>query len=144
VPTIGDEFEVLTWQEGLSGSLGEVLVDPWFAEQGLSFAPVVNNAAGPGSLTLVAQARDLAADFNGDGYVDADDLNAWREGFGDPEAPQASLDGRDFLLWQRSLGQGSPAAGSQVPEPTASGLMIAAAAGWTRLRTRTERPRSRK
>ena len=50
----------------------------------------------------------LDGDFNGDGYVDAKDLNdptlGWKARFG------VDLDGEDFLTWQRNFGAGTPPA----------------------------------
>jgi len=54
VPQIGDEFVIMTWQTGLSGSFGEEIVDPWFAGHGIGFQFEYNNVGGPGNLTLVA------------------------------------------------------------------------------------------
>jgi hypothetical protein len=58
----------------------------------------------------------IAGDFNGDGMVDADDLNdpvlGWKARFGD------DLDGNDFLVWQQNLGLGAATvAAAAVPEP---------------------------
>ena len=61
-------------------------------------------------------------DFNGDGFVDGYDLDAWGIAFGDE-----GLDGNDFLAWQRNVTP-PPAAAAAVPEPLAlaSGLVGAA------------------
>jgi hypothetical protein len=78
------------------------------------------------------------ADFDGDGDVDADDLTAWRGGYGtSPGATQSqgdadgngTVDGADFLAWQRALTTpaSSPLAAA-VPEPDAAGLALAALA----------------
>ena len=37
------------------------------------------------------------------------------------------VDGRDFLTWQRQLGQSAVAVASQIPEPAASLLLLTAA-----------------
>jgi hypothetical protein len=70
----------------------------------------------------------LAADFDEDGDVDADDLASWNAGFGvatgashmqgDADA-NGSVDGGDFLDWQRQLG-GNPAVAATMtaPEPS--------------------------
>jgi hypothetical protein len=67
----------------------------------------------------------IAGDFNGDGFVDAADLNdpvmGWKARFG------TDLDGEDFLAWQRNLGAGTPpAAGAiaAVPEPSTALLAL--------------------
>lgn len=54
VPQIGDEFEILTWTEGLVGDFGEVVIDPLFLASDISFEQVITNRNGRGSLTLVA------------------------------------------------------------------------------------------
>ncbi len=61
-------------------------------------------------------------DFNGDGFVDGYDVDAWGVGFG-----EGTLDGNDFLAWQRNLSP-PPTAPAAVPEPLAlaSGLVGAA------------------
>lgn len=63
-------------------------------------------------------------DFDLDGDVDGDDLNAsplgWKARFG------TDLEGEDFLVWQRNLGAPSEHMASTVPEPTAAILAIAA------------------
>jgi hypothetical protein len=54
-------------------------------------------------------------DFNGDGFVDAYDLDAWSTGFG-----EGTLGGNDFLAWQRNANTAEPsAATAAVPEPLA-------------------------
>jgi hypothetical protein len=69
------------------------------------------------------------ADFNRDGTVNGPDLAAWRTAFkntGNADADgDGDSDGRDFLLWQRRLGQSAVAASAPlgVPEPTAVMLL---------------------
>src|SRR5690606_13089181 len=57
-----------------------------------------------------------SADFDEDGDVDGDDLDAWRTGFGAPGAAahmqgdadgDQDVDGTDFLAWQQQFGQGA-------------------------------------
>ena len=53
-------------------------------------------------------------DFNGDGYVDAYDLDAWSTAYG-----EEGLDGNDFLAWQRNVAiPAPPTATAAVPEPS--------------------------
>jgi probable HAF family extracellular repeat protein len=79
---------------------------------------------------------NLAADFNGDNQINADDLSAWSANFGMTEGATKThgdadadldADGADFLAWQRdaglSLGQ---AAATAVPEPATAALVLAA------------------
>lgn len=79
----------------------------------------------------------LDGDFNGDGYVDAADLNdpvlGWKARFG------ADLDGDDFLTWQRNLGAGTPpatAAAAAVPEPSTALLALMGIVGAVRISRR--------
>jgi len=63
-----------------------------------------------------------AADFNRDGTVNGPDLAVWRSAFrmnanADADGDGDS-DGRDFLVWQRRLGQHAVAATNAIPEPT--------------------------
>lgn len=73
-----------------------------------------------------------AADFDGDGYVQAFDLEMWsgsfRFGAGADADSDGDTDGADFLAWQRQLGAG-PTVSSQsaiVPEPRGA-ILIAVA-----------------
>jgi hypothetical protein len=69
-----------------------------------------------------------AGDFNGDGFVDAGDLDDWTIGIaggsvaGDADADGDS-DGADFLAWQRTLGAGG-ASTAAVPEPATHTLFF--------------------
>lgn len=70
-------------------------------------------------------------DFNGDGFVDGYDVDAWGLGFG-----EGTLTGNDFLAWQRNVSiPAPPAETAAVPEPLAlaSGLLgVALLLGSTR------------
>jgi hypothetical protein len=97
---------------------------------------------------------DRAADFNADGWIDGKDmlhwqrygtsrgwfyqdsqqvatnkLASWRNHFGQNSAGDVDgnrdVDGADFLMWQRKLGQPQAAATSAVPEPAAAELSLA-------------------
>jgi hypothetical protein len=79
-----------------------------------------NYLGNAGSVNVVPPAP--AADFNGDGEVDAADLGDWLGDFGlngDSDADgDLDSDGADFLIWQRELGQGSSGgAVAAIPEP---------------------------
>ena len=74
---------------------------------------------------------NLAADFDNDGSVDADDLAVWRA-HQDPSGGNA--DGDDFLIWQRQLGLSESvpvavAAIAPVPEPKTAVLFALSALG---------------
>jgi probable HAF family extracellular repeat protein len=98
---------------------------------------------GPGGLNDGARAFVLdassllshpssSADFNGDGDVDGEDLDAWSGGFGlaggaareDGDADgDKDVDGADFLVWQRQV-SGATAIHATVPEPAAGVLAL--------------------
>lgn len=65
VPTVGDEFEVLTWQTALDGDFGTITYDPIFAINGITFTALITNPTGPGSLTLTAVPEPSAFLFGG-------------------------------------------------------------------------------
>lgn len=85
---------------------------------------------GPSSglqLRLDNVALRLAADLNGDGMVDGNDLTSWENAFGPSSTAgdvdgNGDTDGNDFLLWQQQFNAGSPnpltAVATAVPEPT--------------------------
>jgi len=54
VPQIGDEFIIMTWQEGLDGTFGDVVTDPWFTDHGIELKLHYGDTHGSGSLTLAA------------------------------------------------------------------------------------------
>lgn len=60
-----------------------------------------------------------SADFDEDGFVDADDLATWTTAYGSTPAGDANndnvTDGADFLLWQQQFT--GPGAISAIPEP---------------------------
>ena len=56
MPLIGDEFVVMTWEEGIIGSFDDVTVDPWFTERGLGFDIEFEAMATGGQLVLTATA----------------------------------------------------------------------------------------
>lgn len=56
IPSAGDEFTILTWDEGLVGDFGTVELDPAFVSAGIEFEQVVTNRLGAGDLTLRAVA----------------------------------------------------------------------------------------
>lgn len=69
-------------------------------------------------------------DFDGDGDVDGDDLNQWKDDYGQNGRSDANgdgvSDGADFMIWQRNFGTGVPAvaANSVVPEPSALVMLL--------------------
>ncbi|MCC6492489.1 MAG: sulfatase-like hydrolase/transferase [Pirellulales bacterium] len=142
-PSFGQSFEILTAVEGIAGEFANVEL-PTLAD-GLQWR--INYGAAVVTLNVLA-----AADFNGDGNVDGDDLARWSAGFGqngeatndDGDAnSDGVVDGKDFLQWQRQLGMHSPAslaATAAVPEPSGLLLLLTAmfltARGRYRMKTR--------
>lgn len=96
--------------------------------------------------TTFADVAPPTSDFNGDGSVDAEDLNVWKAGFvaGSASPSQGNadfdndVDGNDFLIWQRQAGyQTPPLAGSMpVPEPMAISLAACGVLGLVAIRRR--------
>jgi len=80
----------------------------------------------------------FAADFNGDGFGDADDLAHWQLHFGSGVQADADADGdtdgADFLAWQRQLGAGRTVDAFSVPEPPQFCFMAFALLGSRRAR----------
>ena len=54
VPSVGDEFVIMTWQTELQGTFSNVLVDPVFNSNNIAFDLLANNVGSAGSLTLRA------------------------------------------------------------------------------------------
>jgi hypothetical protein len=132
-------FGSATWQPGQSWSVGfpfdsdgpDLVLDAKF-EFSSPDGFVLNGGTVVPPMTFALAALLLVpeqtADFNGNGDVDADDLDDWRNAFGVNDMGDADSDGdsdgADFLAWQCQLGSGqavTPATGG-VPEP-ASGLL---------------------
>ncbi|HMP07350.1 MAG TPA: hypothetical protein PJ982_13440, partial [Lacipirellulaceae bacterium] len=88
-----------------------------------------------------------AADFDGDGDVDADDLEQWRGDFGTSGGSDANsdgvTDGADFLIWQRQLGSGLAAAHLRAVPEVAGAALISQAAVLLIRRTGRRGPRRR-
>lgn len=124
--------------------------------------PFYGPATFPGSITrfnaiMFGSAPFLVGDVNRDTTVDGADLGAWQATYGTPYNPLANADldgdfdtdGRDFLLWQRGVGNSGvtgpfqPTAMARyvpvfdivsVPEPGTAILLTAALAGLVLLR----------
>jgi T5SS/PEP-CTERM-associated repeat protein/autotransporter-associated beta strand protein len=94
---------------------------------------------------VVLSGFQFAADVDGDGMVDGEDLAAWQMGFGlegagrgdgDADA-DVDVDGADFLAWQRQLGFGEgQGAAAAIPEPAAGWLAAVGALVIARIRNR--------
>jgi hypothetical protein len=84
--------------------------------------------------TVEVVTPSLDGDFDGNGVIDANDLDhptlGWKARFG------VDLDGDDFLVWQRNLGAGTPpatVAAAAVPEPTTALLALMGIVGAVRI-----------
>jgi hypothetical protein len=82
-----------------------------------------------------------AADYDGDGEVDNDDLVAWRANFGRADWPFADgnhngvVDAADYVVWRKSMAAQAAAAALTVPElGTAWLLLIGMASMYSRRR----------
>jgi T5SS/PEP-CTERM-associated repeat protein len=95
-------------------------------------------------------AVDDDADFDGNGIVDREDLEHWKDAF--LETPDAApspgdadgngyVDGADFLVWQRKVGGAITGATSSVPEPCSIVIAATLAAITAHDRRRFRRPR---
>jgi peroxidase len=79
----------------------------------------------------------IAGDFNHDGYVNTADLTTWRSAFA-----QGTMNGSDYLTWQRNQGAVAPwvavatANVSAVPEPSTLALAAVLALGVVRRTSR--------
>jgi len=54
VPSLGDEFVILSWQAELDGVFGTVAVNSWFTDHEVKFDLHYNNPSGPGNLSIRA------------------------------------------------------------------------------------------
>lgn len=92
-------------------------------------------------IDYLALSAAWAADFNGDGAVDGEDLAKWRGDFaataGSDADDDGDSDGADLLVWQRQFGSGGTAAA--IPEPATAAILLGAAVILRPLRRR--RPR---
>jgi autotransporter-associated beta strand protein/T5SS/PEP-CTERM-associated repeat protein len=98
---------------------------------------IVNDAANKRIVATIAPGSFLPGDFDENGVVDGDDLDRWREmvpwpsgathftGDGDGDH---DVDGADYLVCQRQVGQFSTAtvAATRVPEPAFMEMLMAA------------------
>ena len=124
-PSIGQTFDILNW--GLLNGEFSSLSLPALPSAAWDTSQLYVNG------TLKVVAPNVNGDFNGNGFVDSNDLNGWKFGFGKTTGAtkaqgdadgDGDVDGADFMTWQRGLGQstGNAAAGAG-PEP--SGLLLA-------------------
>jgi hypothetical protein len=100
-----------------------------------------NNAGGAvhiDNVSFLNTRLNPAADFDEDGDVDANDLSVLQQNMGNAGSVgdangDRAVDGGDFLIWQRDLGQNvtppsTQAAPVAVPEPISAAMAVAALA----------------
>ena len=124
-PSIGQSFDILNWGS-LSGEFSSLSL-PTLAGAAWDTSQLYVNG------TLKVVAPTINGDFDGNGFVDSNDLNGWKSGFGKTTGAtkaqgdadgDGDVDGADFMAWQRGLGQPTASVATEaVPEP--SGLLIA-------------------
>jgi hypothetical protein len=122
-PSIGDSYELLfAEQAAINGMFDTFIATPMSGKwMSLEYLPE----------KVLLHINAITADFDGNGYVDGDDLDDWQlasqggTAVGDADGDGDS-DGRDFLAWQRQFGAGiNPTATSvAVPEPATALLLI--------------------
>ncbi|MEN1679627.1 MAG: hypothetical protein AAGJ46_08535 [Planctomycetota bacterium] len=119
-PDGGDQFTLVTAAGPIAGAFDEITLPQ--LDDGLRWMVTQDS-------TMVIASVGLAADFNGDGVVDAADFTVWRDSFGSTTDLSADADGDgvigvgDHAIWRDSFGL-TLAASSVVPEPTPLGLAI--------------------
>ena len=94
------------------------------------------DAANDFTITL-SPLPEVTADFNFDDVINARDLAIWKQNFGETTGVglqhgdadgDGSVDGADFLVWQRQLGGSAPALANQTAVPEPSALLLAVSA----------------
>jgi hypothetical protein len=114
VPAAGHSFDLFDWTS-VNGAFSMVTLPTLAATLTWDTSRLYDDG--------VIAVRSIFADgdFNQDSSVDALDLAAWRDAYGQTNVGDADRDGDsdggDFLLWQRNLGTSQPF--SPVPEPNA-------------------------
>jgi hypothetical protein len=115
---------------GAYGFFARLLIEPYQDPDPILI--VLNNGLDESTLLTAARAinaaaadaTSLAADFNGDGMVDAADYAVLRKGAAVPNTPQ------NYTLWRTNFdvsgGTGSNAAKAAIPEPACVRLVICA------------------
>ena len=107
---------------------GSVVVDTFGTIVGGLLAQVVDMSAAGGGSAGVASAHSLrlfnqessAGDFNQDGVVDGQDMQAWQSEYGGQTG--LTLRGAPLVQWQRNLNRGSLSI--VVPEPSTTCLAL--------------------
>ena len=124
-PAAGNTFDVLDW-----GSLTGTFTSLQLPTLGASLQWNTSQLYTTGVLSVA-----LAGDYIGNGVVDAADYVAWRKGLG------TTFTLADYDVWRAHFGQTagsglSSTTSGAVPEPATLKLLVLAAAGWCRRRSR--------
>jgi hypothetical protein len=145
----GVDFRTITSLDFASASGGSVGSEIGFNDYGqLVFSAGFSSGAGVFVANQVQVPSWHDADFDGSNSVDEADLDIWRMGFGMTMADHSDgdadfdcdVDGNDFLIWQRHLGESESLTG--VPEPTSTTLLITGTVLFS-MRTGIAKPRRR-
>lgn len=117
-PLAGEMFEIIT-----AGGGGVMGTFDSIASSGLSGNLFIEALYNPNNVMLQVS-TPYSADFDLDGDVDHDDLQAWNDAYDDGQTS-----GFSFLEWQQQLGSGVGKASevSAVPEPTTLALLLLSA-----------------
>jgi hypothetical protein len=108
--TAAGQFDTIVAQGGVTlGGTLEVVVNPLSSTgTNSTYAPTLGDVI---TLITAGGGGSLATDFNGNGTVDAADLDTWKTAYGSTNLGDANgdgvTDGADFLAWQRDLGLSS-------------------------------------
>lgn len=138
-PALGESFSILS-ASAITGAFTDLLL-PQLPND---FAWHIAYSASSVTLSVGAPVQFDPADFNSDGSVDGGDLAIWTSAYGvSGAAPllgdgdgNETVDGADFLIWQRAASATPPAAAIVVPEPTSRLLSVAATVMFVRSRRR--------
>ena len=125
IPTAGQSFEILTAAGGVVGSFDEVLLPS--SVGGLDWQLIY----GPTTVSLAIDFLD--GDINADGSVDGADFLAWQRGeSNDP------LSASDLADWQANYGETTTlsATSATVPEPTSFALLVVGFLCWKKAATK--------
>jgi hypothetical protein len=131
-PAAGNSFDILNWT-ALIGTFDHVVLPVLAAGLTWNTSQLYTNG-------ILSVAAGIAGDYNQNGVVDAADYVVWRKNNNTattlPNDSTPGTDQTDYVVWRAHFGQTTPGAASgslsdaTVPEPTASVLLMFAAAGW--------------
>ncbi|TWT42944.1 aspartyl protease family protein [Botrimarina hoheduenensis] len=119
-PSIGDRFEILTYEQ--RGGVFSSLTLPTGYLWDVQYTPT--------ALVLEVSGLAIPGDFNADGQVDIADYTTWRDGLGSVYS-QA-----DYQIWKNNFGMMSPANANSVPEPSLAILLLIGIASLTAMGSR--------